>query len=128
MRIEHVAFNIDDPVAMAQWYVEHLGFQVKRGMSEPPYGHFLVDSTGTSMIEIYANRSAPIPDYKAQHPGTLHLAFVSNNVDADVKRLEAAGARLDGEITHTPSGDVVCFLRDPWGFVLQLVHRAEPML
>ena len=30
MRIEHVAFNVPDPLAMARWYVEHLGFEVKR--------------------------------------------------------------------------------------------------
>lgn len=128
MRIEHVAFNVDDPVGMARWYVEHLGFLVARGSSEPPYAHFLMDSTRTCLIEIYANRSAPIPDYRAQHPGTLHLAFVSSDVDADAARLTAAGAKLDGEVSRMPSGDVVCFLRDPWGFVLQLVKRAQPML
>ena len=30
MRVEHVAFNVEDPLAMARWYVDHLGFQVKR--------------------------------------------------------------------------------------------------
>lgn len=128
MRIEHVAFNVEDPLSMARWYVEHLGFEVRRRVMEEPWAHFLVDSTGTSMIEIYGNRDVPLPDYRAMHPGSLHLALVSDDVEADIQRLEAAGGKLDGEVQHTPAGDTMAFVRDPWGFTLQLVNRAQAML
>lgn len=129
MRIEHVAFNVSDPLAMARWYVDHLGFQVKRRMMEEPWAHFLADSTGTSMIEIYGNRSAPIPDYNDIHTATLHLALVSQDIEADIRRLTAAGATLvtDG-VVPLSKGDTMAFLRDPWGITLQLIKRAEPML
>lgn len=128
MRIEHVAFNVRDPLAMGRWYVEHLGLTVKRRIVEPPYTHFLVDETGAVMIEIYGSPDAPVPDYSAQHPLTLHLALVSADVPADVRRLESAGAKLDGDILETPAGDRMAMLRDPWGCVLQLVQRKKPML
>jgi catechol 2,3-dioxygenase-like lactoylglutathione lyase family enzyme len=128
MRIEHVAFNVADPLAMARWYVDHLGFTVKRRFVEPPYGHFLADDSSKVMVELYARQDAPVPDYAAQHPATLHLALTSRDVEADVQRLTSAGATLVGEIDRPASGDVLAFLRDPWGVCLQLVQRAQAMV
>src|SRR6266446_4025618 len=34
MKIEHFALQVPDPVAMAQWYVNHLGFSVARSGGE----------------------------------------------------------------------------------------------
>lgn len=128
MRIEHFAFNVSDPNAVARWYVEHLGFEVKRRVMQEPWAHFLADESGQVMLEIYGRTDLPVPDYATQHPGTLHLALVSDDVAADVDRLLRAGCTLDGQIDHQPGGDVLVFLRDPWGFCLQLAKRAEPML
>jgi catechol 2,3-dioxygenase-like lactoylglutathione lyase family enzyme len=127
LKIEHVAFNVADPPAMGRWYVEHLGFKVKRRIVEPPYTHFLADDSGTVMIEIYGNREVPLPEYGGMNPMMLHLALVSTDVAADVKRLTAAGATLVGEIQTTPQHDQLAMLRDPWGFCVQLVKRAAPM-
>ena len=35
MKIEHIAFQVADPAAMADWYAEHLGFCVRRSSDEP---------------------------------------------------------------------------------------------
>ena len=128
MKIEHVAFNVKDPLAMGRWYVEHLGMKVKRRTVDPPYAHFLADDSGTVMIEIYGNDAAPVPDYESTNPLVLHLAFVSNDLDADVDRLTKAGATQVGERLNAPNGDHLAMLRDPWGFAIQLVTRAETMI
>jgi glyoxylase I family protein len=128
MKIEHVAFNVEDPLGMGRWYVENLGFTVRRRTVDPPYAHFLADDSGTVMIEIYGNTEAPVPDYKTLDSRSLHLALVSGNVDADIKRLTAAGAKLDGEPFTAPNGDRLAMLRDPWGFAIQLVQRSTPMI
>jgi len=128
MKIEHMAFNVSDPLEMGRWYVEHLGLVVKRRMVEPPYAHFLADDSGTVMIEIYGNTDAPIPDYKTIDSRALHLAFVSIDLDADIKRLTAARATLDGEPFSTPEGDKLAMLRDPWGLAVQLVQRGPSLI
>lgn len=127
MRIEHVAFNVTDPNAVAHWYTTHLGMTIAHKIDEAPYTHFLKDSSGTSMIEIYNNPSDQVPDYRAMHPLLLHLAFVSPNPDADRTRLEAAGASFAEEV-KTPDGSHLVMLRDPWGFAIQLCKRAQAML
>jgi glyoxylase I family protein len=128
MKIEHLAINVAHPLDTSRWYVEHLGFTVKRRMMEDPWAHFLADDSGTVMMEIYGNKAHPVPDYAAIDKMSIHLALVSSDMEADVRRLEAAGAKLEGEINHQHTGDKMCFLRDPWGFTLQLVQRANPMI
>lgn len=128
MRVEHVAFNVDEPLEMARWYVENLGFVVKRRVMEAPWAHFIVDSAGSTMIEIYGNPDVPLSDFRNMHPGTLHLAFVSEDIQSDIDRLSAAGAKLEGSITDLPGGDIMAFIRDPWGLTLQLVKRREAMI
>ena len=128
MKIEHVAFNVSDPVVAARWYVEHLGFQVKRRLEESPFTHFLADDGGGVMVELYCNPRAPVPDYAGQDPLVLHLALISDDVVADRRRLLAAGATAVGEIEHLDNGDVLAMLRDPWGLAIQLVNRHDPMI
>ena len=127
MKIEHLALNVEDPNAAGRWYVEHLGFTVKRRLVEPPYTHFLADDSGTVMIELY-RQDAPVLDHRNIHVLSLHLAIVSTDVQADADRLVKAGGKLDGEILNFPNGDCFAMVRDPWGVTLQIVSRKEPML
>ncbi len=128
MKLEHVALQVPDPRGTARWYVEHLGMTVAWEGADPPYGRFLADDGGTVLIEVYGFPDVPTPDYAAQHPRVLHLAFVSQDVAADVRRLTAAGATLDSGPETTPLGDEIAMLRDPWGVCVQLVNRKRPML
>ncbi len=128
MKIEHVAFNVSDPGAVARWYVERLGFVVTRQLVESPFTHFLADDGGGVMVELYHNPRAAVPAYAEQDPMILHLALVSDDVAADRQRLLAAGATAIGEVEHLENGDVLAMLRDPWGLALQLASRHEPMI
>jgi glyoxylase I family protein len=49
-------------------------------------------------------------------------------MEGERERLIQAGATPDGEINNTPSGDKLCFLRDPWNVTVQLVQRKTPMI
>ncbi len=133
MRIEHFALNVADPVGMARWYVEHLGMRIASGSNEPPYGHFLADADsadnagkadtgGQVMIEVYHNPADPVPDYAAQPPTRMHLAFISADPAGDRDRLLATGAAYVEDV-HLPDGGYIVTLRDPWGLPLQLVKR-----
>lgn len=124
MKLEHIAFNVPDPVAAAAWYQEHLGLRLVRKDEGEPFVHFLADEDG-SVIEFYRNDGAEVPDYREVNPWTLHLAFQVDNMAAEHHRLIEAGAEAVGTIETTTAGDLLAFLRDPWGMTLQLVMRAE---
>jgi glyoxylase I family protein len=127
MRIEHVALQILEPAAAAQWYVRHLGFTVRRAVDGPVVGRFLADASGAVMLEVYYNPKAPVPDYRAMDPLLLHVAFACDDVPATVERLLAAGATLVSG-PEVSGGDHLAMLRDPWGLAIQLVKRGQPMI
>lgn len=127
MKIEHFAINVSDPNAVAAWYVEHCGMNIARKLDAAPFTHFLTDSSGSVMVEIYNNPSDEVPDYRSMNPLILHLAFVSVDPDADRARLEAAGATFAEEV-KPDDGSHLVMLRDPWGLSIQLCKRGVPML
>lgn len=128
MNIEHLAINVADPVAMAAWYGQHLGMGVARKVEGPTRTHFIADAAGRTVLELYHQTKAPIPDYRAMDPFVFHIAFLADDVAAEQRRLLAAGATSAADITTTDAGDVMTFLRDPWGVTIQLIKRAKPLL
>jgi catechol 2,3-dioxygenase-like lactoylglutathione lyase family enzyme len=128
MKIEHFAYQVEDPAAVAEWYCRQLGFIVKRESDSPVPVRFLADETGEVMIEIYNNPVVTTPDYRAMNPLILHLAFVCKTVSETAERLVAAEAELVSGPETTPAGDTLAMLRDPWGLSIQLCQRAEPMV
>lgn len=128
MKIEHVAFNVENAVEAAKWYAENLDLTIVRSMDESPYITFLADSSGKSLLEFYSNPAALVPDYNAMNPLVLHIAFVVDDIDSTRDRLVEAGATAVGETTSVPNGDKLAMLRDPWGLAVQLVTRVESMI
>lgn len=127
MKIEHFAINVEHPLDVADWYVRHLGFEIVKQDSEPPYTTFLADDEGSVMVEIYNNPSNQVPDYSEMNPLILHLAMVSKDPAEDKKRLIEAGAKeVSDEMLE--DGSHLVMLRDPWGLSIQLCKRFTPML
>ena len=130
MRIEHVGYMVEDPLQVAAWYCQNLGFRVARGMQTSPFTHFLLDGSGNSMLEIYNNPAAGVPDYASMDPLVLHVAMDVGDESIEIvrDRLLAAGATLYSDLGVTPAGDQLVMLRDPWGLALLLARRKIPMV
>lgn len=62
-------------------------------------------------------------------PGTAHLAFVVDDIEAVADRMLAAGASGQGRISACTSGPAVgcraVYLKDPSGIIVELVQRAD---
>ena len=121
MRLEHIAIDVADPAAFKEWWVRHLGMRPSAACDA-----FITDDSGTFTLEVYRTGNTPsAPDYRALDPMTFHIAFLSDDLDADVARLEAAGAERV-EVVHKPGFDMA-ILRDPQGVAVQLIKRATPI-
>lgn len=127
MKLEHIALNLSDARAAAKWYEANLDMRIVKRFDDPPYIHFLADASG-SMIEIYSNPAGEVPAYADMSPYTMHIAFAVEDMAATHERLLDAGASAVGPIETSPAGDVLAFLRDPWGVTLQLVMRKKSLL
>jgi catechol 2,3-dioxygenase-like lactoylglutathione lyase family enzyme len=127
LNLEHVACNVSDSVAMAAWFLEHLGMRFVRRIEIPPHLHFLADASGRVVIEIYSNAADPVPDYPSMHPLRFHIAFATGDPDGARNALVAAGATFVSDQAQ-PDGSRLMMLRDPWGLPLQLCSRPTPLL
>lgn len=129
IRFEHIAFNVPDVHAVAKWDRDTLGFVVMRQQDVPPHMTFIADADKNMMFEFYSNAAVPSYDGKDVPDFTAHVAFHVDDMDAVRAKLIAAGATPSGDVTTTPAGDKLAFLRDPFNVVtLQLVQRTVRML
>jgi len=125
VKIEHLAFNVAEPQALAAWYGKHFGLQIVRHIPLPTQTHFLSDGAGT-IIEIYCNPPDKVPHYREMDPLQFHLAFISADPDQQAQMLCRDGATLVSADT-TKDGSRLLMLRDPWGVAVQLCRRATPL-
>ena len=125
--MEHAAIDVADPVATASWWVENLGFEIAIQRDDVTHTTFIVDRTGCIALELYRAKDAPeAPDYHAMRPLQLHFGFLSDDVDADIARLTAAGATL---VVHEKApGFDGAMMKDPFGISIQFVKRGKPVL
>ncbi len=124
MRIEHIAINVKEPAEMTEWYCTNLGMKIVRDTGQ---AFFLADESKNTILEIYNNPPDAVPDYASMDPLLFHIAFASDDIVADRKRLIEAGAKPIGEV-NSDNGDTFAVVRDPWGLPIQLVKRKKPML
>ncbi len=128
MKLEHIGFNVTDSAAMADWYMAHLGLKLARRNDSFPHERFLVDDSGISVIELFSRTDLPTIDFSVFDPFVFHIAFTAVDIDAEKQRLIAAGGVQDGDLIVSPIGDLLQIVRCPWGFPIQLVTRATPIL
>jgi glyoxylase I family protein len=127
-RLEHIAVNVANPLDVVKWYTENLGFVVLRQGPAPQYSTIIADSARNMALEIYHNTEHPLLDPAKIHHMAMHFAFAGDSILQLKDRLVKAGATLAEAPKLSASGDAVFTLRDPWGFSIQFVQRATPML
>jgi glyoxylase I family protein len=127
MIFEHFALNVEQPVEIAKWYVNNLDLKVVKNLDKPPHTHFLADTTGRVIMELYNNKAAKIPDHKNAHLLEFHFAFMVDNAESIKQKLITAGAKLEEDL-KLDDGSHLATLRDPFGLCVQLCQRANPMM
>ena len=101
--------------------------EVVRKITDAPYTHFLADSSGTMLLEIYKNPPDEVPPYADMDPLLLHVAFVSADPETDKAALLAAGATFVTDV-RLDDGSLLIMMRDPWGLAIQLCKRGVSIL
>ena len=127
MKLEHIAINVTEPAALAAWYGANCNLKIIRADDAEPFIHFLAESSGAGVIEIYSNPTGEYPDYASMSKFTFHIAFVVDDIEAEMARLVAAGGSAEGEPFKLGNGDTTGFVRCPWGIALQLITRINPL-
>jgi predicted enzyme related to lactoylglutathione lyase len=114
---DNVHIRVLDPDKAAGWYVSALGAR----LSTPP-------ATGTAQVTFGANVITITRGSSVQtSAGTLidHFGLSFKDLDAAVKRAEAAGANVTTPIRESPGIFRYAYIEDPWGVRIEMVEDAE---
>jgi catechol 2,3-dioxygenase-like lactoylglutathione lyase family enzyme len=122
--IEHIGITVEQPVEMANWYQEVLGFQIQFAGQDAEKGvAFLTDANNKVMLEFGKIPNVTPLCKKIDHPLQLHIAIKSDDPDQEVEYLISKGATFIEKCPITRPGENLIVLRDPWGNSIQLAKR-----
>ena len=82
------------------------------------------DGTPVNISGARANERLGAGDASAHH-GLEHFGFDSENLEADIKRLEGLGARLLEGPIEIPGGPRICFIQAPDDVRVELIQRSK---
>ena len=119
--VEHTAIASPNPKKLAQWYVDHLEFQINFEYD----GNYFVKAANGTVLEIIPSegeRGAA----KMKDPGIRHIAIQVDDFDAARAHLQKAGVKFLAEPTGS-QGNRIVFFADGDGNFLHLIHRQKPL-
>jgi len=119
--LEHTAIASPDPRALAQWYVDHLGFHINFEYD----GNYFVRAANGSVLEIIPSEGAR-GEQKMRDPGLRHLAIDVSDFDAAYAQLQSHHVNFVGE-PYTNMGNRLVFFTDRDGNLLHLIRRERPL-
>ena len=119
-----VSLNVDDVPASSRFLREHFGFTEQ--MAADGFASLARDDVGMNVI--YLRRGLPtLPaDQRDVHVGGLILAFVVDDLEGELARLEGEGVTVTMPLTVEAWGERAFQVRDPNGVVVQLVDWNGP--
>ena len=128
MNIEHIGLCVAAPITMGNWYRDHLGFRILWCAGDDNEGvSFITDSADKTVLELGKLREGPPLDPLALLPLQLHLGIECDDPVAEAERLISVGAELIGESPRNSYQGEKILVRDPWGFVIQLLNRQNKL-
>jgi len=119
-----VSLNVDDVPASSRFLREHFGFTEQ--MAADGFASLARDDVGMNVI--YLRRGLPtLPaDQRDAHVGGLILAFVVDDLEGELARLQGEGVTVTMPLTVEAWGERAFQVRDPNGVVVQLVDWNGP--
>lgn len=121
-RIHHVAIICSDYERSRRFYTETLGLPVIRETWRPERRSWKLDvAVGDhAQIELFSFPDAPPRPSFPEAQGLRHLAFATDDLDACVVSLRAAGVSVEPVRLDELTGKRFVFFADPDGLPLEL--------
>jgi lactoylglutathione lyase len=123
VKFGYTIFYVDNVEGTVSFYERAFGF--KRGMLAPD--EFGVVETGATKLGFAANAfmktALPLQTQTAgmsNHPPPVEIALVTDDVQAAFDKAVAAGAKPVSQPKKEPRGQVVSYVRDLNGFLIEI--------
>jgi uncharacterized glyoxalase superfamily protein PhnB len=114
-----VSLNVDDVGASSGFLVEHFGF--REAMAADGFASLTRDDAGMNVVFLRRGLETLPADQRDDHARGLILAFVVDDLEGELARLEAEGVTITMPLTVEEWGERAFQVRDPNGVIVQLV-------
>ena len=139
-RIDHVGIVVEDLAAATGFFVE-LGLELQgEGQVEGSWVDRVValdgvrseivmleSPDGNGRVELSKFHAPPGPEGDRQAPanvpGIRHIAFLVDDIDDVLARLQALGAKLVGVVERYQDRYRLCYVRGPEGIIVELAEE-----
>jgi catechol 2,3-dioxygenase-like lactoylglutathione lyase family enzyme len=119
-----VSLNVDDVAASAAFLTTHFGFTER--MAADGFASLGRDDAGMNVIYLRRGLATLPADQRTDHAGGLILAFVVDDLEGELARLQREGVTITMPLTVEEWGERAFQVRDPNGVIIQLVDWNGP--
>jgi len=128
-RINHIHLKAPDPRKTAEWYTKAFNFKIVSDETRVFGDRFIrcTSEDGGMAVNISGARTSETlgaGDASAHH-GLEHFGVDTEDIEADIRRLEGLGARLLEGPIQNPNGPRIAFLKAPDDVRVELVERRK---
>ncbi|MFG3295437.1 VOC family protein [Streptomyces sp. NPDC048179] len=114
-----VSLNVDDVVASSAFLTEHFGFREEAAADG--FASLARDDAGMNVVYLRRGLASLPEDQREDHADGVILAFVVDNLEAELTRLTAEGVTITMPLREEPWGERAFQVTDPNGVIVQLV-------
>jgi uncharacterized glyoxalase superfamily protein PhnB len=114
-----VSLNVDDVAASSAFLATHFGFREE--MAADGFASLARDDAGMNVIFLRRGLPTLPADQRDDHACGLILAFVVEDLEGELARLQAEGVTITMPLTAEEWGERAFQVRDPNGVIIQLV-------
>lgn len=119
-----VSLNVDDVAAASAFLVDHFGFTVK--MSADGFVALTRPDVATEVVFLRRGLATLPADQRDVHATGLILAFVVDDLEGELARLQGEGVAITMPLTVEEWGERAFQVREPNGVIIQLVDWNGP--
>jgi uncharacterized glyoxalase superfamily protein PhnB len=119
-----VSLNVDDPTASSAFLVRHFGFREE--MAADGFASLGRDDAGMNVVFLRRGLTTLPADQRDDRAAGLILAFVVEDLEGELARVQAEGVRITMPLTADEWGERSFQVRDPNGVIVQLVDWNGP--
>ena len=120
--IDHRAIISSDYQKAKDFYVDKLGFKVKREVERKDRDDFIItlEAPNGILIELFIEKDPPRRVTRPEAAGLRHLAFRVQDIEESVEKLNKKGIETEEIRIDPQNGKRMTFFMDPDGLPLEL--------
>jgi uncharacterized glyoxalase superfamily protein PhnB len=119
-----VSLNVEDVPASSAFLAEHFGFREQ--MAADGFASLAREDAGMNVVFLRRGLQSLPADQRNDHVAGIILAFVVDDLERELARLQAEGVAITMPLTEEEWGERAFQVRDPNGVIVQLVDWNAP--